>query len=1092
MVNKSANNISTENITAFNNGIVDLGQPAPNTINFGILLPLNLSLQDEYHWRSIVIGGISAIRLAIEEVNAQKILPVNISLTMRNSQNPVRSPSGGSNAMLSAAYFVTSNVSAVIGDTVSWLSEYSAAVTSAVHIPQCSFTSISDDLSSKSLYNYFIRTIPSGDDYATQLLEYIKAMGWRRIGIIHSSNSFGVGLAASIVRRAPTYGIRITLWEATYLHYFNSQGFTQALSTLKSSGSLINLILCTDIDMLRALEEIHKEGMAEYPYVWISFNDIAHDIRTYFSGPNRPPASAFNGLIMADIAYDFEGNPVYDIFFKRWQSLDPNLYPGTGPESILSHAESRAYSCAWMLALGYQQEIENARRRGVSETLIVRDLVTGQFPRTFGNLSDDLFSNIAFDGPAGNITLDDYGNMIGGNWMFYQLQGGASVAVAESRLTMDGEQSITIFPKKHVWPGSRNNQTPLDSPAWVRQNVTWSEPLAKVLVSIATLLALACVLMIGVVIWKRKDPVIKASSPCFCILELIGIIMLCAAIPMKIGETLGPVCYTIALFFMGGINLILSAIVIKNYRVYRIFNNVYSNKIVMRDSVLLKHAGVLFLALMSAPIIYLAVARPQVIYVVIGISSSAFLCLPSNGGNISGSIQMVMALPTAVVLGFAWFLAYKTRDVSANWNEARAISYIVYNLVFTALVYTVSTILYKTMYRASTIIQDIIILYAGFVCLIVLFVPKLLVMWQQRSLSNSRSFGSSDSGALNPEDNLHRIFGGGGGSGSGGSGGDGGSGGMGISASNTHAGLPEVRLRPLDPDIAFSKETGAAMTFEQFEGRLNETAKAVHTRAYSGQSDTRTTDSKGGYEGSRQRSLTFPQAIRPTNPMILRSLTLEHKASSCNAGPESYGLSHSSEVWGSGSSSGNSNSDDYRIMPKIAPDEVVPSALGSGRGIDTARTTDNSNYNNYTLGVHAFGGDKARASSADDQSTIYCGATPGSGSSPSHGPLTSHRSSPFSSTAFGGVGLGSRGEISGGNFDNNNSHDYNQFRMGIFSFGIKDDTQTVPILVIDKRRWRWISRFTARWRAMQIIVVSSLNMIIISDSPQQSLEDTFI
>ncbi|KAG0212149.1 hypothetical protein BGX33_003842 [Mortierella sp. NVP41] len=114
---------------------------ALNTINFGILLPLNLSLDDEYHWRTIVVGGISAIRLAVEDINAQKFLPVNISLTMRNSQPPVRSPFGGSNAMMSAAYFVTSNVSAVIGDTVSWLSEYSAAVTSAVHIPQCSFTS---------------------------------------------------------------------------------------------------------------------------------------------------------------------------------------------------------------------------------------------------------------------------------------------------------------------------------------------------------------------------------------------------------------------------------------------------------------------------------------------------------------------------------------------------------------------------------------------------------------------------------------------------------------------------------------------------------------------------------------------------------------------------------------------------------------------------------------------------------------------------------------------------------------------------------------------------------------------------------------
>ncbi|KAK3844711.1 MAG: periplasmic binding protein-like I, partial [Linnemannia gamsii] len=311
-------------------GIVDLGPPAPNTINFGILLPLNLPLNDRHHWRSIVIGGISAIRLAIEEINTMKILPVNISLTMRNSQHPVRNPFGGSSAMLSAAYFVTSNVSAVIGDTVSWLSEYSAAVTSAVHIPQCSFTSLSDELSSSILYNYFFRTLPAGDKYAIQLLEYVSTMGWRRIGVIYSSNSFGVSFASSIVRRASTYGIGITHWEATLLPFDYTKDFLKALVTLKGVGSYINVILCTDTEMLQALEEIYKQGMAGYPYVWISFNDITHDIRTYFSEPGRPPASAFNGLIMTDLAYNLEGHPAYDNFLKRWQSLDPDLYPGAG------------------------------------------------------------------------------------------------------------------------------------------------------------------------------------------------------------------------------------------------------------------------------------------------------------------------------------------------------------------------------------------------------------------------------------------------------------------------------------------------------------------------------------------------------------------------------------------------------------------------------------------------------------------------------------------------------------------------------------------------------------------------------------------
>ncbi|KAK5822849.1 hypothetical protein F5H01DRAFT_411064 [Linnemannia elongata] len=978
--------------------------------------------------------------------------------------------------MLSAAYFVTSNVSAVIGDTVSRLSEYSATVTSAVHIPQCSFTSISDDLSSKTLYDYFIRTVPAGDNYAVQLLEYISRMGWRRIGIIYSSNSFGVPFATSIVRRAPSYGVMITHWDATYTPDNDSQDFKDTLGSFRSLGSYINVILCTDADTLRGLETIYNEGMAGHPYVWISFNDITRDIRTYFSEPNRPPASVFDGLIMADLAYDFVGNPQYDKFLTRWQSLDPALYPGAGPESTLSHAEPRAYSCVWMLALGYKRDIENARQKGANATLIHRDLVTGQFPRTFGNLSVDLFHKITFDGPAGKVYLDENGNRIGGAWVFYQMQKNVTVAVASSTLTPDGEQSMTIFPGKHVWPRSRYNQTPLDSPPWVQQNLNWGEPLAIVLVTIAALITLVCLIMIGIVVWKRHNPVIKASSPCFCILELIGIIMLCASVPMKMGTTTGPICYTIALSFMGGINLILSAIVVKNYRVYRIFSNVYSNKIVMKDTVLLKHAGVLLLTTMSATLVYLAVARPRVVYFTIDPSSTAHICLPTNGDNISGSIQMVMAIPTAFLLGFAWFLAYKTRGVSANWNEARAISYVVYNLVFTALMYTASTLLYRTMYRPSTIIQDVVILYAGLVCLIVLFVPKVIVIWQQDGLKNSRTLS-----VTSHNDDLHHQFGGVGnhlagrmdGMGSVGSvatfgfgGRDGGMGVMGETAAVT--GVQELRVRPLDPDIVFSKETGTVMTFEQFEDRLNETtivaSKSPRQKNTAGAFNSYTSNSRP----RQQRSATFPPILQPINPTILRSLSLEHKTSCCSAGPESYGLSDSPDIWNSDGSNGgggrSTGSEFMRRTSRVAPDEVAPPLEQEGIPLSTiGGNRNNSEQDAYNRPGPVLGLGPMNTGSSFSSSTIY-----------------------------GGSGIGGNGGVNEFPGENSNNIDYNQFRMGIFSFGIKDDTQTIPVLIIDKRRWRWFLQFTARWRAMQIIVVSSLNMVILSDQGAKKLRsETF-
>ncbi|KAF9567491.1 hypothetical protein EC968_003215 [Mortierella alpina] len=928
-------------------GIIDLGPPAPNTLQFGILLPLNLSAVDQTYWRNVVIGSITAIRLAVDDINAKKILPVNISLSIRSSQPPPNSPRSGSNAMMSAAIFVTSNISAIIGDTVSWLSEYSASLTSALQIPQCSFSSISDELSSRVLYNYFIRTAPSSALLVDQFLTYVQLMGWHRIGIIYTGDAFGLSVANAIVRKASEYDIVITHWEVVYLPSGHTAAFRDTMARFRDMGSLINFLLCTDADLMRALEEIQEEGMFGLPYVWITLNNVAEDIRRYFSVPGRPTPSAFNGLIMSDMAYNLIGNPKYEQFYERWSHLDPTDYPGAGPGTRLSHGEPRAYSCAWLLALGYQQDIQLARDRAIGEDQIRRELISGLYPRTTGNLSVQRFSEVSFDGPGGFIKIDATGNPEGGSFVFYQIQNSRAVLVGSSYIGKNGSVHMKLRKGAHVWPGLRTGQIPEDAPDWINQNLGWVDSIAVVFGVIAFTIMLASLIMIGVVFWRRYDPVIKASSPVFLALELLGIILTCSAIPLRFSLRSDSICVLYPMISVGGITLLLSAIVVKNVRIYKIFNNVYCNKYTISNQDLLKQAALVFLIFMIGPILYVAITQPKMLYVVVGSTDTAYMCMGHSVNSMATAqpaYVILILVPIIILLVAASFLAFRTHHVPGNWSEAKAIAYAVYNLAFAVVAYIPTVFFSDQLFRVSLIIQDIVILYGCLVCLLVLFVPKLIAMRQE---NKSRSRNSGLHGYENDDGRSLQGT---------------------VRAQET--GGPETGLRPLDRNIAYSQDPGEAMTFEQFEDRLQ--ANTTHHA-----------EPKSNRRSSTRNNSTIHR--RPSAALNLM-LSQELHSSTVNAGPEPVRLN--------------------RLPTTAESDDGVP-----------------------------------------DITAVPHPARQGSTSALSM-----------------------------------------QYGMGVFSFGIKDEMQAVPVLVVGKH---WFSRYLARWKSMRIVVITTLGLVILTDT-STGISKTFL
>lgn len=138
-------------------------------------------------------SGISAIRLAVAEINAQNLIPgAYITLVEKDSYpKPVEGQAAITQAVFSAISLIQEGVVGVIGDISSSWTSLSALMTSTLQIPQCSFSAIATSLSDKSQFGYFFRTVPTNLLYSDAAIAFIQSQGWPVLGVLYSNDDFG-------------------------------------------------------------------------------------------------------------------------------------------------------------------------------------------------------------------------------------------------------------------------------------------------------------------------------------------------------------------------------------------------------------------------------------------------------------------------------------------------------------------------------------------------------------------------------------------------------------------------------------------------------------------------------------------------------------------------------------------------------------------------------------------------------------------------------------------------------------------------------------------------------------------------------------
>ncbi|CAM0138971.1 unnamed protein product [Umbelopsis sp. WA50703] len=681
------------------------------------------------------------------------------------------------NAVYAAVTLLQQGVVGVIGDVSSSWTSLSALMTGALQIPQCSFSASAISLSDKSQYKYFYRTIPTQIIFADTMLAYVAKQGWSKVSILYSDDALGQQLCEEAIIKAGLMDIHVVTYQAFYKNGVQSD-LTSTLTNFTQSGARIIIVAAVGDAQNAVMVQAATMGYLDSDFVWLLIGAVGSDLEDAVSDYNQDitqriqngtsssqiasaVASAadpimvealqatnlslidfnrtFTGVVLFDTWLTPDGYPPYESFLDRWEVLDPTDYPYAGVRNITTN-EGLAYSCMWTMADGFNLTLSNATNSSVA----LSELATGQL----GQYMTPLAFNVGYVGPEGPMIFDANGDVTQSNFLIYNMQWGQQVVIGN---TVSGNMTLTTRPM--YADGSYTK--PADSPPSVALNPSILSAAGMVIFIISAAGILFAFGTMLLVIIFRKHHVFKASSPIFCCLELIGFMLTYANVILMIGVPTTITCYLSPVVFNLGFVLVLGNMVAKNFRIYRIFNNIFITRTVITDVQLIKASGGIVAASMLITGISLVVAPPSPTAVTVSSTQYYWNCDTTSSAKVP--FQALEATFSALLVAFATFLAYKTRLVGVNYskyNECRQIGFSVYNIMFSAMIGFIVTVNTMLDYFTRFYITVVTILWGCSVSFLILFLPKLHEFFKRKRNENIHHH-MSPTGSSNDVETKH-------------------------------------------------------------------------------------------------------------------------------------------------------------------------------------------------------------------------------------------------------------------------------------------------------------------------------------------------
>ena len=350
----------------------------------------------------------------------------------------------------------------VVGAASSAVSIQVANLLRLFNLPQISYASTTPDLSDKSKYDFFIRTVPADNYQARAMVDVMRALKWTSVFTVYSEGIYGERGIREFAAGAKTANICIAGSAKIEAGSSEEQINLIIAEFLKQQNVHGVILFCTDIDARRLLQGAQrKKAAGQFTWVasdyWGTRKKPIEGLEKYAEGAitvslseARFPAfkTHFTSLKPDNRS---EANPWFKEFWEKQFGCSLEINKSTCPidatlrrderiDDIVPFVVDAVYAFAYGLDKMYKRLCP------------AQDGLCSKMKENFqGKILRDLLFNMTFTGVTGPVRFDQNGNGPG-RYDIYRLEGG--------RYTKVASWNEKLYEAKKLYGARRNGTIP--------------------------------------------------------------------------------------------------------------------------------------------------------------------------------------------------------------------------------------------------------------------------------------------------------------------------------------------------------------------------------------------------------------------------------------------------------------------------------------------------------------------------------------------------------------------------------------------------------------------------------------------------------